>query len=87
MNTFRLRVISLRNTMCDEQVGSVFLSGDEGEFELLPFHYPLMASLPEGEIKLGSGESIPLRNGVVLFQNNECTIIMEEVEEDAEQAA
>ncbi|MBI4549789.1 MAG: hypothetical protein HY714_02570 [Candidatus Omnitrophica bacterium] len=75
-----LQVMSLKGLLFDEQVESVYLNGDDGEFEVLPFHYPMMASLPEGEIKIAGHEPIPLKVGVLKFDGNECTIIMEESE-------
>ena len=78
MNKFHLRVTSVVRTLFSEQVESVFLSGDEGEYELLPHHYPLMGALPEGEIKIAGFDPIPLKGGIVVFLNNQCTIIMEE---------
>ena len=83
MATFRLQVLSLRRMLFNGEVKSVYLSGDEGEYELLPFHYPLLGALPEGEIIVAEHGSIPLRAGVVLFQNNTCTIIIEENEDNA----
>lgn len=78
---FRLQVMSLRRVLFDGEVPSVYLSGDEGEYELLPYHFPLLGALPEGEIKIAEKGSIPLRAGVVMFHNNKCTIIIEENEE------
>ena len=80
MATFRLRVMSLMRVLFDEEVRSVYLFGDEGEYELLPFHYPLLGALPEGEIRIAGHESVPLRTGIVSFVNNQCTIIIEENE-------
>ena len=64
---------------------SVYLSGDEGEYELLAHHYPLVGALPEGEIKIAGHISIPLRAGVIMFQDNQCSIIVEEMEASAEE--
>ena len=81
MPTFRLQVMSLQRMLFDGDVESVYLSGDEGEYELLPFHYPLLGALPEGEVKIAGKGHIPLRAGVVMFQNNWCTVIIEENED------
>ena len=78
--SFHLQVISLVRVLFDAQVDSVYLSGDEGEYEMLPFHHNLLGALPEGEIKVAGHPGIPLRAGVVLFENNKCTIIIEERE-------
>jgi len=59
-------------------VEAVHLWGDEGEYDLLPFHNTLLGALPEGEIEIRNHPKIPLRTGVVLFKDNRCTIIMEE---------
>ena len=82
MATFRLQIMSLRRMLFDADVKAIYLSGDEGEYELLPYHYPLLGALPEGEVKIAEKGSVPLRAGVVLFQNNRCTIIIEENEEN-----
>lgn len=79
---FRLQVVSLKRMLFDKDVESVYLAGDEGEYELLPYHYPLLGALPEGEIKIKGHPHIPLRAGVVLFNDNQCTIIIEEMEEE-----
>lgn len=79
---FRLQIVSLKRMLFNEEVESVYLSGDEGEYELLPYHYPLIGALPEGEIKIAGHIAIPLRAGVVLFQDNQCSIIVEEMEEE-----
>lgn len=76
--TFRLRVVSLLRTLYDGEVTSIFLVGDEGEYELLPHHYPLMGALMEGEVKIASELPIRLKTGVVMFDNNTCIIIIEE---------
>jgi F0F1-type ATP synthase epsilon subunit len=78
--TFRLQVLSLIRMLFEGEVESVYLSGDEGEFELLPYHYPILSAIPEGEIKIANQPSIPLRAGVMMFQDNQCIIIIEELE-------
>ena len=78
MNGFHLRVVSVVRTLFNDQVESVFLLGDEGEFELLAHHYPLMGALTEGEIKIAGHEGIPIKSGVLSFIDNQCSIIIEE---------
>lgn len=75
--TFCLQVLSMKGLIFDEAVESVYLSGSEGEFELLAFHYPLLAALPEGDIKIAHHESIAIKVGVIMFKNNECSILVE----------
>lgn len=78
---FKLQIVSLKRMLFNGEVESVYLSGDEGEYELLAYHYPLLGALPEGEIKIHGHENIPVRAGVVLFQDNSCTIILEEMDQ------
>ena len=80
---FKLQIVSLKRMLFNGEVESVYLSGDEGEYELLAYHYPLLGALPEGEIKIRGHETIPVRAGVVLFQDNSCTIILEEMDQEA----
>ena len=75
--TFNLQVVSLRGMAFDDMVEAVYLTGDDGEFELLPFHHPLMASIPEGDLKIAGHGSIPIKVGVLSFKNNQCRIIAE----------
>lgn len=77
-DTFRLRVMSLMRTLFDDEVESVFLQGDEGEYELLPFHYPLIGALVDSDIKISHQQPLRIRSGVVLFDNNTCIILIEE---------
>lgn len=79
MKTFRLQVLSLVRTLFDGEVPSVYLFGDEGEYELLPFHYPLLGALPEGKLRIAGHDPIPIRAGAVLFEANRCIILVEEL--------
>ena len=60
-----------------DEVESVYLFGAEGEFELLPFHYPLVASLISSEINIAGNDPLLIQSGVVMFNNNECKVIVE----------
>ena len=75
--TFNLQVMSLKGLAFDDMVESIYLTGDDGEFELLPFHHPLVASIPEGDLKIANHASIPIKVGVLSFRNNQCRIIAE----------
>lgn len=75
--TFLLQIMSLKGLLFEDQVESVYLSGDDGEFELMPFHHPLVASIPEGEIKIAKFDSIPIKVGILVFKENKCQVIVE----------
>ena len=77
--TFKCIVLSPDNLIYENEVESVFLTGDEGEYELLAYHYPLLGVLSKSDIVINGKEKIPIQNGVVRFFANECIILIEEV--------
>jgi F-type H+-transporting ATPase subunit epsilon len=75
---FRLTVLSPNELIYEKEVHSVFLKGDEGEFEILAYHYPLISVLKEGDIVIDWNERLFIKSGVARFFANECTILIEE---------
>jgi F0F1-type ATP synthase epsilon subunit len=84
VSKFPLKISSLKRTLFNGETDSVYLDGDEGEFELLAFHHPILAALPEGAVKVSGHIDIRIRAGVVLFEDNKCTIIVEEGDQKAD---
>jgi F0F1-type ATP synthase epsilon subunit len=78
--TFKLAVITPEALLYQNQVESVFITGDTGEYELLPYHFPLVGILAEGNIIINWKEAIPIRFGIVKFFANDCIILVEEPE-------
>ncbi len=78
---FRCIILSPKNLVYEKEITSVFIHSDRGEFELLSYHYPLVAILVEGEIVIDQTYRIPVRSGIVRFYANECTILVEETPE------
>ena len=76
--TFKCVILSPNNLVYEKEVTSLFLTGDKGEFEILAYHYPLIAVLDKGDIIINGVEKIPVAGGVVRFFANECTILIEE---------
>ncbi|MFH1767793.1 MAG: hypothetical protein ABH858_01350 [Candidatus Omnitrophota bacterium] len=79
---FKLLVINPDRVVFQGEVHSLFLPGDTGEFELLPYHYPVMSLLRDGDIVLDWESAIPIRHGIAKFFRNEC-IILAEIDEFA----
>lgn len=75
---FRLTIINPEKIIYEGDVESIFLAGDSGEFELLPYHAPLISILREGEILVDKFFSLNIYRGLVRFFNNECVILAEE---------
>lgn len=76
--TFALRVLNPKQVVFEGQVRSVFLPGDAGEFELLPYHAPIISLLKTGEIVVDWERRIPIRKGMVRFLGDECVILLEQ---------
>ncbi len=70
-------ILSARRLVLEEEVQSVFITGDRGEYELLPYHYPLIG-IVTGDIVINWTKSLPVKGGVIRFFANECTIMIEE---------
>ena len=69
-------VLNPAETLFDGQARSITLPGEEGVFELLPYHKPIISRLISGTI-LVDDKSIPVRRGIVKFDNNKATIVVE----------
>ncbi len=65
---------------------SVSLPGKAGEFEILPFHAPMISLLRAGEIRIvpletgassAAGKTLRIRGGFTKMEKNELTILVE----------
>ena len=75
---FKCIVLSPNRLVYENEIESIFLSGDQGEYELLAYHYPLFGVLKKGDVVINWKEKIPINGGVVRFFANECIIMIEE---------
>ena len=78
MATFHLKVVSLKKVLFNGETSSVYICGDEGEYELLPYHYALIGAVVKSGIKIEGHPDIEVKTGAVLFSKNQCTIIVEQ---------
>jgi F0F1-type ATP synthase epsilon subunit len=74
---FRCVILSAKRLILEEEVNSVFITGDRGEYELLAHHYPLIG-IVTGDIVINWEKHLPVKGGVVRFFANECNIMIEE---------
>lgn len=79
-STFKLSIMTPEALLYQGQVESVFFTGDRGEYELLPYHYPVLGILPKSNIIINWREAVPIKFGVVRFFANDCIVLVEEVE-------
>ena len=75
---FKCIIISPDALIYSNEVQSVFLTGDRGEYELLAYHYPLLGVLQKSDVIINWNEKVPINGGVVRFYANECVIMIEE---------
>lgn len=55
---------------------SVILPGDQGEFELLPFHWPIVSLLRKGEIIIDE-IGFPISKGIARFAAEKLVVLVE----------
>ncbi len=78
--TFKLSVMTPEALLYQNEVESVFLTGDLGEYELLPYHYPVLGILQQSNIIVNWKESVPIKFGLIKFFANDCVILVEEID-------
>ncbi len=76
-STFKLTVMTPDTLVYENEVQSVFLMGDKGEYELLPYHYPVLGILKKSDIIIDWKESISIKKGVIRFFANDCIVLVE----------
>lgn len=76
--TFPVRILNPKHVVFEGEAQSVFLPGDLAEFEILPYHAPIVSLLRAGQVVVDWNTVIPIRRGMVKFFRNECVILVEE---------
>lgn len=79
---FKCTVLTPDAVIYEKEIQSLFLTGDNGEYELLPYHYPILGILKEGNIIIDWKESIPIKFGLIRFFANDCIILIEQHQKD-----
>lgn len=74
----KVTILNPKHVVFEGEAESVFLPGDQAEFELLDFHAPIVSLLRPGNVVVDWHRSIPIKKGMVKFDNNECMILVEE---------
>jgi F-type H+-transporting ATPase subunit epsilon len=69
MKTISLEIISPEKQLLKENAASVIVPGAEGELGFLPGHFPLLAALRAGDVRIvrenGTHFSFPIDGGLV----------------------
>jgi len=79
-NTLHLTVASVGETLFDGATLSVTLPGSEGEFEVLPNHEPIIATLRNGIVLIKVDDSdvrrIKIEGGIVECTREQCVVLL-----------
>ncbi|MFA5118418.1 MAG: hypothetical protein WC695_06155 [Candidatus Omnitrophota bacterium] len=70
-------VVTLDKIVFEGKAHSVMLPGEQGVFEVLDYHKPLVSRLVKGNVIVDQNV-FAIRRGMVGVQSNKTTIIMEE---------
>ena len=70
-------ILSPAGVIFEGKAGSITLPGEQGVFEVLPFHKSILSRLISGTLFVGE-QSISIRRGLVSVNQNKVTIIVEE---------
>ena len=77
LGLFKLAIMNPDKMIFEGDAERIFLPGETGEFELLPYHYPILSLLKQGEIVIDLKYSIAVKKGLVKFFKNDCIVIVE----------
>lgn len=72
-----VQVLSPARMIFEGRAKSVILPGEAGEFEILPFHKPILSRLFSGTLSIDE-QTYPIRRGIVKCRQNKVTVIIEE---------
>lgn len=70
-------VLSPKGVIFQGTARSAVLPGEEGVFEVLPFHKSIVSRLISGNLFIDN-EAIPIARGAMKLDKNELTVVVEE---------
>lgn len=74
----QVTILNPKHVIFEGEAESVFLPGDQAEFEILDFHAPIVSLLRPGHVIVDWERAIRIKQGMVTFENNKCMILVEE---------
>ena len=69
-------IMNQEQTIFNGVANSVILPGDYGEFELLPFHWPIVSILRKGQIVIDEMD-FPISKGIARFSDEKLVALVE----------
>lgn len=79
---FDVIVVTPEKVLFEGKADSAILPGENGVFEVMSFHKPILSRLISGEIEIDE-QFLAIRRGIAKVEDNVLTAIVEIVEEDA----
>lgn len=73
---FNVTLLDQAHVIFDGMAKSVILPGEEGEFEVLDFHKPIVTSLSRGEI-IVDDMGFPISRGIMRFHKEQMIVLVE----------
>ena len=73
----KVKILSPQEVIFEGQAKSVTFPGEQGVFEVLPFHKRLMSRLIAGQLFVDD-RAIPIKRGVVQVNQNDISVVVEE---------
>jgi len=70
-------VLSPKKNIFNGKARSVIVPGEQGVFEILPFHKRVFSRLISGTVTIDE-QDFPIKRGVMRFNKNKVTVIIEE---------
>ena len=75
---FKLTIMDPDSIIYKNNVTTLFVPGDNGDFELLSYHYPVLCLLrADSDLIINWKEVVTAKKGIVRFFKNDCVAIVE----------
>ncbi len=74
----KLTILNPKHVIFEGEAKNIFIPGDMAEFELMDYHAPIVSLLRPGNVVVDWKKKIPIKQGMVKFDHNECMILVEE---------
>lgn len=73
-----LIIMNESKVLFEGRARSIMLPGEQGVFELLAYHKPLLTRLIGGKVVINNEQEFAISRGIVGFNLNRATVIAEE---------
>jgi F-type H+-transporting ATPase subunit epsilon len=70
-------ICSPERVIFEGKVKSIILPGEQGVFEIMPYHNPLISRLLKGKVVVDD-KIFPIRCGIAGVNGNKATVVIEE---------